>query len=76
MKSSQRKTQVSPVAVPEPLKGKRAAIFFLLNEIGLRKKRPANAGSSEETAPNATESSDVINLQSKVLLLTDEFIFS
>lgn len=76
MKYSQKNAQVSPVSVPETLLGKRAAIFFLLNEAEMRKASPASAEAPEKATSNAAEGTGVINLQSKVLLLTDEFIFS
>jgi len=76
MKSSQKNSQVRPVRVPEPLKGRRAAIFFLLNEIEQRKGRSKHAaqadpGSTQAAAPNETGSAPT-----KVFLLTDEFIFT
>ena len=77
MKYSQIRTQVSPVRVPDALMGKRAGIFFLLNEMELRKqqakKRVTRPGNAVPRAPGMMGAGSV---QSKAFLLTDEFIFS
>ncbi|WP_170762617.1 hypothetical protein [Ruegeria lacuscaerulensis] len=76
MKYSQKKTQVLPVRVPEALMGKRAGIFFLLNELELRKNRAKNTVRPVRVSSSSSGSIGADKVQSKPLLLTDEFIFS
>jgi len=76
MKSPRKTAQVLSVQVPEPLKGRRDAIFFLLNEIEQRKKR-LKEPAQPETPPAQTEASqDSAPSRPKAFLLTDEFIFT
>lgn len=76
MKNSPKNTQVVPVMVPEALKGQRAGVFFLLNQLELRKGQ-AKAAASSDVAPTAAPVQKASELEShKPFFLTDEFIFS
>jgi len=78
MKYSQIRTQVSPVRVPETLMGKRAGIFFLLNEIERRKvgARKSAALAGRERLSASVSKAAKTHARAKPLLLTDEFIFT
>ncbi len=76
MKYSQIRTQVSPVRVPDALMGKRAGIFFLLNEIELRKVRARNAVHPDRTITRPSAPVGTRTAKSKAFLLTDEFVFT
>ena len=75
-KSYPKNTQVVPVNVPDALKGKRAGVFFLLNQIELRKSR-AKAAAFSDHAPSKPPVSQASESDApKPFTLTDEFIFS
>jgi hypothetical protein len=76
MKSSPKNTQVVPVNVPEALKGRRAGVFFLLNQLELRKSQAKAAASSDVAPAKAQVQKAVEPDPQKPFPLTDEFIFS
>ncbi|CUH42782.1 hypothetical protein RUM4293_01671 [Ruegeria atlantica] len=76
MKCSQENTKDLPIKVPETMKGKRAGVFFLLNEIEQRKCRSKQAESSEKVVVKSPGLIKQSNAQPKTLPPTDEFIFT